>query len=944
MPSMWLDRGVRLLLLLVPLLVADLISESAVQSRFDQRQQAFVDDLSARVERIAVRLDAPTVTRQVLLALLTSARRAGPRGLAVDDLDRYVGQRFPGLELDIYQFAGDHRLRAVWPRQATNQYLISQIYAGVTTTDIARRDRLRNQTGKMISKAFGMGKTLNTFLANPTRLIPVKTPRGDATVVWQNGPGWGVFAVLSALPREAHRLARAARAEGFRRRHRVTFAYTSGQTGQWRVVGTARGSVSGETELPVMAQRAHADGVESVTTPERIFVFRQTREGQTVAAGVPRPPHLAPPRFALLRGLFAGTGLLAAAFLVLRRDRLGPIRRLAPTLFLVAALVPIGGMVLGSLILIENRREVLANEVWRFGLENLQQMDDQFVAFQTAVRNWLTRATAAPTLAAAGPVAEKELQRIYKSGMGAQAQLLDPQGRVLSGTPPHAWPLQNIMSLFVPMAITDYAPKRVHQLSRRRSGAGDAFFTDSSSGLGYLAEQPHILHPIATDMARKLFFWSSFPAPEHKAALIAILLDRDRMVERYWQRTARRRLDLWNTQWRFAAYDHQQVQWQPHLFTQQRRLSALAQRANVMNRPRLTRARIDGNEYWCVCRPAARLAPFTLVGLFPVSALDAQLAPLQWAIGAGLAAALALALALGGLFSRHLLVPLADLARGLECLRRNDFRNTLPVRARDELGDLATGFNAMTEELRELNVANAVQASLTPSEFPQPTGYVIHGQVRFAGDLGGDCLDCRKLPDGRIVFVVGDVSGHGAASALVMAAVKAAISLWSRQAHAPIETLARRIDALLHSRRGQRTFVAAFLATLDPDGHALEYVTCGHPFPMLRQRDGEVVLLGRPTYPLGSRRVPTAPTGARVAIPPGATLLIYTDGLVEAVDREGTVWGYAGLQDWLIQRPPAHLTPTVLIDRLLAHHDARSMSNDDDITLLVVHRPEPAHD
>lgn len=78
-------------------------------------------------------------------------------------------------------------------------------------------------------------------------------------------------------------------------------------------------------------------------------------------------------------------------------------------------------------------------------------------------------------------------------------------------------------------------------------------------------------------------------------------------------------------------------------------------------------------------------------------------------------------------------------------------------------------FNEMMAESRELQVARNVQEGLVPAKFPDIPGYSISGKIFTASDLSGDCLDGFRLPDGRFAFLVGDITGHGVAAALLMA-------------------------------------------------------------------------------------------------------------------------------------------------------------------------------
>ncbi|MBP7635740.1 SpoIIE family protein phosphatase, partial [Candidatus Ozemobacteraceae bacterium] len=267
-----------------------------------------------------------------------------------------------------------------------------------------------------------------------------------------------------------------------------------------------------------------------------------------------------------------------------------------------------------------------------------------------------------------------------------------------------------------------------------------------------------------------------------------------------------------------------------------------------------------------------------------------------------------------------------------------------PVRidGQDELSRLSSAFNEMMAELKDLDVARAVQGSLLPSSYPAPDGYAIHGKSMFAGDLGGDCLDCRRLADGRILLLIGDVSGHGAASALLMAFVKATVTLWSGSGGSDLPLLANRIDALLRSFPGPRRFLAFFGCLLNPATHTVEWLSGGHPYPLLVRPAAATRFVGTPGYPLGiSRRRQASPTGT-LQLEPGDTLFFYTDGFVEALDSTGSPVGYermAAMADAACAAAPASgERAESIIDGLLERRAAITKEWSDDVTMLVAAR------
>jgi len=194
----------------------------------------------------------------------------------------------------------------------------------------------------------------------------------------------------------------------------------------------------------------------------------------------------------------------------------------------------------------------------------------------------------------------------------------------------------------------------------------------------------------------------------------------------------------------------------------------------------------------------------------------------------------------------------------------------------------------------ELEVARELQRDLLPARAPETDGWEFDFSYRTANTIGGDYYDFIPLEDGRLGLVVGDASGHGIAAGLLMAIASSALKLAIDVDPAPA-AVARFVNRALCRSGSNRSFMTLFYGLLDPRTGRMEYVGAGHPYPMLRRSDGEIVELGRGGLPLGIRDRLSSPTG-EVVIDPGDQLLLYTDGIVETVDPAGDDFGYERLR------------------------------------------------
>lgn len=240
---------------------------------------------------------------------------------------------------------------------------------------------------------------------------------------------------------------------------------------------------------------------------------------------------------------------------------------------------------------------------------------------------------------------------------------------------------------------------------------------------------------------------------------------------------------------------------------------------------------------------------------------------------------------------------------------------------------------------RELDIARGVQERLLPHHLPEVEGLQIAAGSTPAREVGGDYYDFARLEDGRLAFVVADVSGKGTSAAFFMAEMQGLFRSLSRIEPEPVAFLSR-ANAALRGILEDGTFVTALYGLLDPDRGVLQLARAGHcPVALSRKNDAPHLLrpagmaLGMAPSSLFENSLATE----RLRLRPGDTLALYTDGLVES--RSGSEeYGYERLLDSLRRRSEGQTAPSPLYDGLLADLRAftGSGSFDDDLTLVIL--------
>ncbi|XES00295.1 PP2C family protein-serine/threonine phosphatase [Streptomyces sp. S1D4-11] len=230
---------------------------------------------------------------------------------------------------------------------------------------------------------------------------------------------------------------------------------------------------------------------------------------------------------------------------------------------------------------------------------------------------------------------------------------------------------------------------------------------------------------------------------------------------------------------------------------------------------------------------------------------------------------------------------------------------------------------------REHDTALVLQRSLLPQHIPQLPGMEVAHRYLPASDVnevGGDWYDVIRLDGGKAALTIGDVMGHGTAAAAVMGRLSVSVRALARLDLAP-ENLLHQLEAALEDLT--EPMLATFLyAVIDPANGRCQITRAGHPPPAAVSPDGTARLLDVPPgVPLGVGGTPFTTTD--VTLQPGSTLVLYTDGLVEA--RGSDIDERLAEFTHLLEQPAPTLDE--LCDRLLIH--LTPASADDDIALLA---------
>lgn len=241
---------------------------------------------------------------------------------------------------------------------------------------------------------------------------------------------------------------------------------------------------------------------------------------------------------------------------------------------------------------------------------------------------------------------------------------------------------------------------------------------------------------------------------------------------------------------------------------------------------------------------------------------------------------------------------------------------------------------------RDLEIAREIQTWLVPSVPPVIPNAEVAFWTRPQNSVAGDYYDAfyplkNSASDGKLMLVMADVAGKSVPAALLMATLQASLRTLAAEGP-PLSQLAERLNyyACEHSLGGQR-FTTAVIAEFDPATLQLSYVNAGHNSPVLRRTNGSVDRLPSSGLPLGIHSTATFPS-AQVQVQPGDTLVLFTDGVVEAFNAAGEEYSDARWVNAICSLPRLTAQDTLRMLMKSVEDFVGSTRQSDDITCLVL--------
>jgi len=873
-------------------------------------------------ENIAARTDPTSFqTRSILPILRLLSEKP--------DLDlnalREMHLRKTGLTMFLYQFNSRGELIRTAPQKAPNIWLMRNLFPALRETDNHKVALARKNLDKKIEHAFGFGKDLNSIRENPEIIINTVSSEREGLLTWTSRKNGGLIITCPQIPSQRDIFALMAPQN-----------LTDTKPAKLGIIDDNR-----QTNQLVQKARRHLqkDSSDSGYFAGLQWFFVNTRTNVTVFTAF--QPVLSPFSRArhLMRLLYATAVFAIFTYILIHGVSLTiSLKKLVVAMFFTSSLIPISGIAFSTFDNLEVYSQIHTNRLRAVKEESLSNLVQNFNKYLASCSANLNKITALPGAGAKDPLTIAMNKKIMAMFPEAKLTLRNSAGNLLfSNTPHFASGREEVFKSLSRRLIERYSPERLEEHRYSGNPFSDSMVRKDDMGFGTLLNYPGRLQLVNTGNSEILLFYRMLPASVGQTAVTQIELSIFATVKRYLQslKSLPQSGEAENLQ--IAAFYPKGFRWsRPPQRTHEQQLLQLAETAYATGKAQFRRfaGTING---FALCVPAAELAGNCLIAFSSAAPLDEALTDMKTRILFGTLLVCFLLVSVATLISKQLIEPIGKLESGIKALAQRNFETRLPaLPGQDELARLFGAFNDMMAESYDMQIAHNVQEGLVPTQFPDIKNYSIHGMLRAASDLGGDCLDCFLLPNGQLLFLVGDLTGHGVGSALMMAFTRAVTFHWSQGGNLSPASLTDHIDAMLRENRTERMFMGIICGVLDPATHQIELVTKGHIYPLKIGADGSKQWVGIPAYPLGVAKQQPAKSQT-FFLAPGDSLLCMTDGFLEAYNRQLRSIGFDGIEEWASEKyfDDAKTWVSHLDNRFKAWCDGRQS---DDISIFAIKR------
>ena len=798
------------------------------------------------------------------------------------------------LDISIYKFE-NNKLSETAPEQAANKWLMRNLFPALIETDIHKIEAKRIELDKKIEFTFGYGKNLISLKNNPEIIINTIISSKEAFAAWSNRGNKGVIIISNGLPDKNKIL--------------EEIITNSPNIQDLKYSGRLTGKNNSEEQKLANAANKYLtlNSLEHGIYKELDWYFVTTKNNDRFYTAYELRNSVYYRCLIFLRLFFILIVFLTIIVIFnYSSNSMLSLKKFVTLIFIASSILPLTITGTTSLESIDTLINIHKNELRSSMEEAIGNIIQKFGTYLNNCSTSLTELTNPPKNGVTDKKFFEEItDKVVKDFPEARVSFRNAgSNQIFCNSTNYSSGQETLFKSISNRYLEKYMPSRLNEMKYSGNPFSDMIVRKEDLGFSQICGYPNKLQYIKNAGYPMFVYIRVYPPSAGEAALVEIEPKLNHVLKSYNQSLDQRSLVTKQQIINLTAFNPLKFRWSIPPNNSIKQLFEQAKSAYVINKPIFRKIYKNGKQIYSLCIPNSNYEDVCYTGSLSTYEFQKEITKLKIYIFIGAIVALVLLICIISWLMKQLIAPLGNLELGIKALSEHRFETKLPVpEGNDELVTLFKEFNFMMGENYDMEMAKNVQEGLITTKFPEIPGFLIYGYSMPAGNLGGDCLTSFTMPNGKLLFLIGDLTGHGIGSALMMSFVRSVTFNWSQNPKEDPSSLADSIDQMLRDNKMANMFMGIVCGVLDPNNGRINFVTRGHIYPLFLRNDNSVEWLGKPALPLGIGKKHLS-VEQTTNLLPGERILCISDGLVEVHKNQGMTIGYNQIEKWAQEQIP----------------------------------------
>lgn len=842
----------------------------------------------------------------------------------LDSIQKHYLNKYD-LDFSIFLFNNESILKQVAPHNASNIWLMKNVFPYLIEKDLKKLEHGSKQLDKKIEFTFGYGKNLVSISDSPETVINSVSAGRECFFTWTKRNNKGILIYGNKFP-DSNKLLELASQKKPEDKDYI-FGGKISDTPQTEQELTAKAA-----DL-YFSKKSQEKGIYN----NREWYFSTNKKGEKYYTSYKIGSSIYSRGLIYLKVLFVFIIPLLFLLIINIRGNLNlSLKQLVLLIFLASAMIPIGLICSESFESIETYSDIYENELkssMEEVLGNCIQNLDNYI-------NTCSNKLKALTEPQNSVYDFKEMEKnISKEFYNSKFSTRDAACEIIYSNYPQYSPGQDTLyKALGRMAIKKNRADRADELPYKTNLFAEEMVSRDDLGLNVIPNRPNRLQFVYNTGIKMLLFLKLFPKEAGREAIMYIILDIQNTIKEYIKKIDKRSLIANQQQINLLAFYPMGYKWiLPPSFNHNIFLDQ-AKAAFITGKPIFRKLKYKDNSYYSLAVSNSTIDDICYLGFVSSEKLEREILTRKTIITLCAILSLILFFTLTIWIMRQLINPLSDLEKGIFALEKRKYEIQIPVpQGKDEFVQLFKEFNFMMNENYDMQMAKNVQEGLITTVFPNTKDYLISGKSFPIDKLSGDCLTSFVLPDDKILFLVGDISGLGIGSALIMASIRSIAFHWCQSPQNDPLSLVSAIDQMFRSNKNNNMFMGLICGILNTNDKSIKLVTRGHIFPLFLRNNNSYEWLGQASLPLGIGKNHETKL-IETKLLPNERMLCITNGFIKLKNNNSTDINYEKIEKWASQAISEDNSNWVdnikaLFDQWCVENDAKPI---DDIILFSI--------